>query len=219
MSENLGPLNRLTPALGPGTTATAVGSVEDLPDRLFARTMRGSDGVLRVHLSGEIDPENSDALRGVLLALGEERPSAVELDLHDVAFMDCSGLNVLLELRLQGIAAGFPVRLRAASRTVLRLLEVSETLPLFTGGRPVRGPVLTTRIQRWLLTFPGTPGCHADQPSVVVALIGTGPGGHPAYSDAAGTVRAEITATGHVHVLDSGPHPSPRTPPHAQPLT
>ncbi|MFD9128350.1 DUF6296 family protein [Kitasatospora sp. NPDC059571] len=75
------------------------------------------------------------------------------------------------------------------------------------------------RPSRWLLTFPGSPGCHAEQHCIVVSLTGTGPAGHPLYSDATGTVLAEITTQGHVHLLDTGPQTLPRTPVHAQPLT
>ncbi|MFB7668514.1 DUF6296 family protein [Kitasatospora sp. NPDC056138] len=74
--------------------------------------------------------------------------------------------------------------------------------------------------QRWVLTFPGRPGAHEEQETVVVHLQGgvTGPQGHPLYADAERGVRAEITAEGMVFLLDCDGLPEPQNPVHAHPL-
>ncbi|MER6400425.1 MULTISPECIES: DUF6296 family protein [unclassified Kitasatospora] len=72
---------------------------------------------------------------------------------------------------------------------------------------------------RYVLTFPGTPGTQAPQDVVVVSRTSTtGPGGHPVYEDATGIVRAEISDSGEVRMLASGGHQSPHFPVHAEPL-
>ncbi|MEV6206180.1 DUF6296 family protein [Kitasatospora sp. NPDC051914] len=72
---------------------------------------------------------------------------------------------------------------------------------------------------RWLLTFPGTPGAHGEQDTVVVEVqAGIGPHGQPVYADAGGTVRVEIADSGVVHLLACEGRPEPDTPVHAQPL-
>ncbi|MEV8099630.1 DUF6296 family protein [Kitasatospora sp. NPDC085879] len=72
---------------------------------------------------------------------------------------------------------------------------------------------------RWTLTFPGDPGAHRKQDTVIVERqAGYGPNGHPVHEDADRTVRVEIEDGGLVHVLDLVGRPVPDTAVHAQPL-
>ncbi|WP_405009257.1 STAS domain-containing protein [Kitasatospora sp. NBC_01539] len=103
---------------------------------LTVHTVRALGGLSRVRVAGEIDQDNAAVLRDALLALPAGTPRAIDLDLRDVTFIDCAGLNILLELRQHGLTAGFPVRLRAASPPVVRLLDVCDALPLFTHRTP-----------------------------------------------------------------------------------
>lgn len=76
---------------------------------------------LVVEVAGELD------LQAVPLLdeLGSD-PCLVVLDLHEVTFMDCSGVRALLDARRRAGAAGGAVRLAAPSRHVRRLLELTH---------------------------------------------------------------------------------------------
>ncbi|MFD9128351.1 STAS domain-containing protein [Kitasatospora sp. NPDC059571] len=111
----------------------------DAAGRLSVRAVRAGSRP-RIRISGEIHFDTVPALRTALETLTAGKPRAVDLDLGAVTFMDCSGLNALLELRRRGLATGFPVRLRAASWPVLHLLDLCDALPLLTRRPPPVGP-------------------------------------------------------------------------------
>ncbi|MFB7664032.1 DUF6296 family protein [Kitasatospora sp. NPDC056138] len=72
-------------------------------------------------------------------------------------------------------------------------------------------------MKRWVLTFPGMQGGHADQETVVVEYTGTaGSGGHALYADPSGRIRVEITGGGLAYLLTGDGVPD--TPIHAEPL-
>ncbi|MFJ7243028.1 STAS domain-containing protein [Kitasatospora sp. NPDC098652] len=77
-----------------------------------------------VRVSGEIDLDSAPDLRRELSrALADHRQ--VVLDLSQVTFMDCSGLNVLMEARNQADRNGARLALRGITRPVARLLELT----------------------------------------------------------------------------------------------
>ncbi|MFC8454962.1 DUF6296 family protein [Kitasatospora sp. NPDC057223] len=77
---------------------------------------------------------------------------------------------------------------------------------------------MTDNPGRWLITFPGPQGCHAQQETAVVRRQGgLGPRGHPLFAGENG-MQVEITADGIAYLVDLGGHPAPGTPVHAQPL-
>ncbi|GIH78867.1 STAS domain-containing protein [Planobispora longispora] len=58
-----------------------------------------SDGTLHVVLRGEIDFTKSAWVRKVICdAVIEQRPSAVRVEMAEVAFLDSSGIGVLVEV-------------------------------------------------------------------------------------------------------------------------
>ncbi|MEU4115685.1 STAS domain-containing protein [Kitasatospora sp. NPDC028055] len=77
-----------------------------------------------VRVCGEIDLDSAPDLRRELSrALADHRQ--VVLDLSQVTFMDCSGLNVLMEARNQADRNGACLALRGITRPVARLLELT----------------------------------------------------------------------------------------------
>ncbi len=82
-----------------------------------------------VRLTGEIDISNIDSIRAEVERVVEPRPALVIFDLSELAFMDSSGIALLLQ------AAGRcgAVQLRHPSDLVRRVLEVtglSDVLPV-----------------------------------------------------------------------------------------
>ncbi|MEU6322589.1 STAS domain-containing protein [Streptomyces sp. NPDC047009] len=97
-------------------------------------TTRPEGDRMVVVLRGAIDWEDEEALRRALLdALGRS-VRGIDLDVKGVSFWDCSGLNVLLAVRRVALLDGKTVVLRATSPVVDRVLELTDTLALFTDG-------------------------------------------------------------------------------------
>ena len=78
-----------------------------------------------VKAEGEIDLATAPALNVVLAAALEAGPDQLIIDMADVAFIDSSGLSVLIVAFKQGQAAATRVILRAPSRPVTLLLGIS----------------------------------------------------------------------------------------------
>ena len=75
-----------------------------------------------LRVSGEIDMASAPALEEALLvALADGRP--VTVDMHDVTFIDSSGLKVILSIAAES-TPGTPLTLKDPSPAVRRVLEL-----------------------------------------------------------------------------------------------
>jgi anti-anti-sigma factor len=90
-------------------------------------------GYVVVALYGELDKTHAGWLARALSAAAA--PGArIIVDLEELAFIDCSGLNILLWAWEQARQAGGDLRLAAPQEPVLRLLSLTELtglLPVF----------------------------------------------------------------------------------------
>jgi anti-sigma B factor antagonist len=88
-------------------------------------------GAVEIFLSGDIDVSNASlVLDQVRQALATE-PDAVILDASGVTFMSSSGVSALLASDRWCKDAAVPLVLRAPSRQVIRLLQLTATMALF----------------------------------------------------------------------------------------
>ncbi|MFI6373712.1 ANTAR domain-containing protein [Streptomyces sp. NPDC050546] len=62
--------------------------------------------------------------------------SGIDLCLDAVGFCDCSGLNVLLDLRMRALALDKTVAVRSSGRAVERVLDLTGTRELLTNAVP-----------------------------------------------------------------------------------
>ena len=78
-------------------------------------------GVVTARISGELDLLSAERLGGQIDALLAGAPARVDLDLSDLAFMDSSGLALLLRLtnRLG------PLRVFGANPSIRRVIEAT----------------------------------------------------------------------------------------------
>ncbi|MEU5137427.1 STAS domain-containing protein [Streptomyces californicus] len=79
-----------------------------------------------VAVSGEIDLHTAPQLQHAIDAAEHGPDNPLHLDMADVSFCDCSGLNVLLRARTRG-----PVWIRGARPQLLHLLTVTQTRDMF----------------------------------------------------------------------------------------
>jgi anti-anti-sigma factor len=109
-----------------GATPTVVGmavTIEPRTDR---------DGDLRIHLTGELDawsaPTLTLALAGLRPSPGGllDQPHQIVLDLHELSFLDTSGLAALEDCRAALLAAGWWVKAGPAQPQVCRLLRFAD---------------------------------------------------------------------------------------------
>ncbi|MFD7130573.1 STAS domain-containing protein [Streptomyces sp. NPDC059894] len=82
-----------------------------------------TDGIRVVTLAGEIDHHTGDTLRHALDASGVLRPRIV-VDLHQVTFMDSSGINIFIAAHRTLSEAGGWLRLAAVRESVMRTLSI-----------------------------------------------------------------------------------------------
>jgi anti-sigma B factor antagonist len=87
---------------------------------------RVDDGVVRVRVTGEIEPSTAPALLGELQALlFTGAPRELVVDLSGVTFIDSSGLRAVIDIHNQMRDRGGVLVLESPSEKVRRLLEVT----------------------------------------------------------------------------------------------
>nr|WP_238782883.1 ANTAR domain-containing protein [Streptomyces monomycini] len=91
-------------------------------------------------MHGELDLASCQKLEGGLYDALSHASGGIDLHLGAVPFCDCSGLNMLLRLRLRAVAQGKTVVIVSAARAVERLLELAEARELFIPPEPHLAP-------------------------------------------------------------------------------
>ncbi|MER5836281.1 STAS domain-containing protein [Streptomyces sp. NPDC002130] len=82
-----------------------------------------TEGIRVITVAGEIDHDTIEPLRQALEAPSLPRPRIV-IDMHQVTFMDSSGINTLIAAYQAVTEAGGWIRLAGAQQTVLRTLQI-----------------------------------------------------------------------------------------------
>jgi anti-anti-sigma factor len=80
-----------------------------------------------VRIAGDLDLADCEMLAGYLVALAEQEPPRIVVDLADVGYFGCSALNALLTGRAAATRRGGFLYLTAASPTVHRVLDLTGT--------------------------------------------------------------------------------------------
>ncbi|MBD0694747.1 STAS domain-containing protein [Streptomyces sp. CBMA123] len=100
------------------------------PLRITTTTIPGKARILR--LDGEVDQHRRLQLREALAQGVKVGPPRLVVDLSGLTFCDSTGLNALLQTRLDADAAGVLLLLAAPTAQLLRLLDVTGAQELFT---------------------------------------------------------------------------------------
>jgi anti-anti-sigma factor len=92
---------------------------------MFTAGVKVRDGIGTVTLEGDLDHQTADRLRRVVLTALSDGAASLVLDCEQLAFIDSSGLGVLIEAHKAADAQGGSVTIRHASPQMLRLLDVT----------------------------------------------------------------------------------------------
>lgn len=95
-----------------------------------------------VSLDGELDLATAPQLREQLVTLAEKDGGDVVVDLTRLAFIDSTGLSVLVMALNRSRAAGGSIVLRNPSDSVMRILEITGLISVFgieEGSVPTAG--------------------------------------------------------------------------------
>src|SRR3954451_20084137 len=91
--------------------------------------VHGTEATL--HLHGELDVATAPALRDTVVQLISEGRTALVFDCADLAFIDSTGLGVLIGARARCMAANGAVSLTGVKPALQRLLAVTGIQSLF----------------------------------------------------------------------------------------
>ncbi|MEV4431092.1 STAS domain-containing protein [Streptomyces sp. R-07] len=101
-------------------------------EQLVIRLAPDETGRGRVLVRGEIDIQGApDLHQALVLALGTGSGRLL-VNLAEVSFSDCSGLNVLLKINARARRMGVAFVLEAPSASVDRLLSLTKSRKVFT---------------------------------------------------------------------------------------
>ena len=96
-----------------------------------------ADGVVEVSPSGEIDVENAYEIREAVAAqLGDVQLARIELNLHDVTFIDSVGISALVAAFQLAQVSEVKLIVTRPSRFAHRQLWVTGLLGLFGNPQP-----------------------------------------------------------------------------------
>jgi anti-anti-sigma factor len=111
----------------------------DLPHQ-FGLAIVQVNGHSDIRVTGEVDLATAPELRRRLDAVIAAGTGNIDVDLSDVAFLDSSGLAVLLAAHQAACDEHRRLTVRHPSKPVLRVLQVSGTVSvLMDGGKPRTG--------------------------------------------------------------------------------
>jgi anti-anti-sigma factor len=94
-------------------------------------TITTDESAAVVTLAGELEYSTAGTLRSTLLELAHGDASAVVLDMADVAFLDSTGISLLIQAKQRFDERGATVKLRHPSPRVSRVLEIAGVADLF----------------------------------------------------------------------------------------
>jgi anti-anti-sigma factor len=119
----------------PAHSAQRLTTLDARPSCLATIEAAVAGGRAVVTCRGEFD-FGAQELRSELYAVLDRSATGVDLDLGEVRFCDCAGLNLLLDLRREALDQGKTVTVRTYSPSVGRLLDLTGARELFVTENP-----------------------------------------------------------------------------------
>jgi anti-anti-sigma factor len=117
----------------PGTGVFATGEMDPAaPGFLGVDVARTGAGAVVCRLAGDLDLGSLGPVRAALDRALASGARLLVVDLAGVDFCDSSGLNLLLQVRIDAEQAGVQVRLAALTSQVARVFELTGALEVFS---------------------------------------------------------------------------------------
>ncbi len=118
--------------MGPGASAPGgqPSGGEDTPD--LQLVVSGADSQHEIRLLGELDMSTAPQLRDELARLASGGASVVTLDLSDLAFIDSTGLSVLITALKRLRQQGGDLTLRSPTPGTRKVLEITGLTQVFS---------------------------------------------------------------------------------------
>src|SRR4051812_18413103 len=92
----------------------------------FEVTIEERDGAVHVALSGELDISTAQQLEDDLRRVEAERPELIVLDLRELAFMDSTGLRLLILADQRAKEEGRRLAIGRGNEMIQRVLHVTR---------------------------------------------------------------------------------------------
>ena len=92
----------------------------------------GAERAYEIHLLGELDMSTASKLRERLLSVGDDGPTHVTVDLSKLAFVDSTGLSVLVTGLKRIRQQGGDMALRSPTPGTRRVLEITGLTEVFS---------------------------------------------------------------------------------------
>ncbi|MGY1723531.1 STAS domain-containing protein [Blastococcus sp. SYSU DS0533] len=124
-----------SPDRSPTAAVLAPTGPEFLPSAPLALEVAGTAALPRLTVAGEVDCTSAPRVTAVLDELLAAAPREVLVDLTAVTFLDSAGLCALAAAHRKALAAGGQLRLLAATRAVIRPLQITGLWDLLGGER------------------------------------------------------------------------------------
>ena len=83
------------------------------------------DGTVSLTLEGELDLAGAPEMEASLVAVEQDRPSRLVIDLSRLQFIDSTGLRLLLQADARAKELGYELVLRPGTQAVQRVFEVT----------------------------------------------------------------------------------------------
>ena len=97
----------------------------------FVAQIACAQGLARVRLIGELDLAAAPRAEAAIARAERREPPTLELDLSALAFMDSTGLRLMLGARERALDVGRRLVLRRGPFAVQRVFELTALSPLF----------------------------------------------------------------------------------------
>lgn len=119
---------------GAGRQSDVAAENTEIPsdDPFAVSALVGGDGTVTLTVVGEVDAFHAPRLRSSIASQLEGQPRELVLDLSAVEFLGSAGLAVLVETQTLARDRDVALRLIATSRAVIRPLQTTGLIDLFT---------------------------------------------------------------------------------------
>ncbi len=103
--------------------------MSDLKD--IIKSVKNEGTAVVMELTGEIDMQCSTDLRGELMTILQNKPTALVLNMAEVDFMDSSGLATMIEALQLAKRNGGKLKLAQLKENVYNVFEISRLVSVF----------------------------------------------------------------------------------------